>query len=85
MTINSGRIHLELSLKSLATKIAVGYARSGKHEQVEIYRYHEASIKNIADTYRQIKNYSKLKEYDLSALLKSYLSDRTNVRDGQNQ
>jgi hypothetical protein len=74
-----------LSIKQFATNIAIGYARLGNNEKVEDFRYHGASVKSIADAYREIKNYEKLREYDLSTILETYLKERKDFRDSNNK
>jgi hypothetical protein len=64
-------------------QIAYAYACQGKHEQVEKYRtLYRASSKIIAEGYKAAEIYpEKIKEYDLGALLQSYLDPKTAQHD----
>jgi hypothetical protein len=73
--------YLKTDLK-YAHGIAYAYAYERKDEKVEEYRtQYNASSKMIAQGYEAAGNTAKVKEYDMSALLKSYIEQRTEKRD----
>jgi hypothetical protein len=59
-----------------------GYAQGGFHEKVkETRQQHHISPDIVAQAYRECRNMGRAKEYDLDALLDSYLKERSEVRD----